>query len=143
MVPFLIGVAVKVKRSFPNIMSKDIEKTCEFFRALLDFKTTYTSDWFIHMEQKDSNVQIGILKSDSSIVPNSRHGTCEGVMLTFVVESADKALESATKMGLKVLEKPRDLFYGQRRLLIEEPESAVLIDISSECEPSKEFLASL
>jgi len=43
-------------------------------------------------------------------------------------------------MGLEVIQKPRDEMYGQRRFLTVDPDG-LLVDVSSDCEPSAEFVA--
>ena len=43
-------------------------------------------------------------------------------------------------MGLKIIQEPRNEIYGQRRFLTIDPDG-LLIDVSSNCEPSPEFVA--
>lgn len=53
-----------------------------------------------------------------------------GLVLTFVVNDVELYYKKAMQFGMKIIQKPTNLLYGQRRLLIEEP-SGALIDISS------------
>ena len=65
-----------------------------------------------------------------------------GVLLTIVVPDVDAVHRLVLERGLDLVEPPRDLFYGQRRMLLRDP-NGVVLDVSSPCEPAKEFLASL
>jgi uncharacterized glyoxalase superfamily protein PhnB len=63
-------------------------------------------------------------------------------MITIVVPDVELVYRRAIDQGLAIVEPPRDLFYGQRRLLLRDPDGT-LLDVSSTCRPSPEFLASL
>ena len=63
-------------------------------------------------------------------------------MLTIVVDDVDALHRQAVDRGLEVVESPRDLFYGQRRMLLVDP-NGLLVDVSSECPPDPDWLASL
>lgn len=63
-------------------------------------------------------------------------------MLTFVVDDVDVVHEFAAKRGDTIVEPPTNLFYGQRRMVVRDPDGTA-VDISSECAPSQEFLDSL
>jgi len=54
-----------------------------------------------------------------------------------VVESADAIFEIAKKEHFEIVEKPSDTSYGQRRLLLKDP-NGVLVDVSSPI-PNFEF----
>ena len=132
-----------IQRHFPNILSENIEKTQSFFCSLLDFKVEYKSDWFIHLKNPETQgLELGILPLDSNIIPEQVRSQCSGTMLTYTVPDVEGLFLKAKELKLEVIEEPTDLFYGQRRLLLRDSASGVLVDISSECEPSKEFLDS-
>lgn len=134
---------MKIDRSFPNIQSSDITKTKKVFCELLDLKVEYESDWFIHLKSESSPcLELGILPVSSNIIPKDFQKTCCGTLLTYTVEDADAFFLRAKEIDLKVIEEPTNQFYGQRRLLLLEECSGVLIDLSSECEPSKDFMNS-
>lgn len=134
---------MKINRFFPNIQSESIVKTKEIFCQLLGFKVEYESDWFIHLKsEKTSGLDLGLLPIESEIIPKDFQKNCGGTMLTYTVDDVDKVFEKAKTMNLKVVEEPTDQFYGQRRLLLLEESSGVLIDVSSECEPDEAFLKS-
>ncbi|MCI5072249.1 hypothetical protein MRY82_04815 [bacterium] len=129
-------------RFFPNLLSTDIIQSQQFFCELLEFNVEFNSDWFIHLKSANG-FELGILTKDSKIIPQQLHSQCSGTMLTFTVADVDSVFKKAQELGYNVVEEPTHMFYGQRRLLLQEEFSQVLVDISTECEPSKEFLDSL
>ncbi|WP_420875357.1 VOC family protein [Photorhabdus aegyptia] len=52
------------------------------------------------------------------------------MIITCIVEDVEPYYLKAQKLGFNIVEPPRDLPYGQRRLLIKD-ESGALLDISS------------
>ena len=132
---------MQIARHFTNLLSKDIQKTSRFFCELIGLEVEYESDWFIHLKSKENPaLELGILPLDSEIIPESHQQGCSGTLLTFTTKDVDSMYEALDKGSCVVVEAPRDLFYGQRRLLLLEEASGALIDISSECAPSKEFM---
>jgi uncharacterized glyoxalase superfamily protein PhnB len=75
-------------------------------------------------------------------VPAAFRGSPAGIVVTVVVPDVDEVHRAVVEQGLDVVEAPRNLFYGQRRMLVRDP-SGTLVDVSSECPPAEEFLASL
>jgi uncharacterized glyoxalase superfamily protein PhnB len=54
----------------------------------------------------------------------------QGFYVTFVVDNTDYIYEIASKENFEIVEEPSDTFYGQRRLLLKDP-NGTLVDISS------------
>ncbi|MEO1173007.1 MAG: VOC family protein, partial [Myxococcota bacterium] len=76
----------------------------------------------------------------STRVPADRNPPA-GTLVTIVVEDVDALHATAAERDIPIVEPPRNLFYGQRRMLLRDP-AGTLVDVSSECPPSEEFLAS-
>lgn len=113
-----------------NICSDNLPDSRDFYTKILDFQIDYDSDWFVHLISKDRQLELGIISRTSEIVPKEFQKNPQGFYLTFVVENADEVFEIAKKEGLKILSEPEDTFYGQRRLLLQDP-NGTLVDISS------------
>lgn len=132
-----------ISRGFPNVVSNDLSQSKSWYEDLLGWETEFQSEWFIHLRAPDApGVELGIIASDQAIVPAGVTAGGSGVLLTFVVDDVDSVHAKAVKEGYTVLEPPVDLFYGQRRMILVDPDGA-RVDVSSECEPSQEFLDSL
>lgn len=132
-----------ITRGFPNIIAADLAATKAWYIELLGWAVEFDSDWFVHLRAPDApGVELGVINAAHEIVADVVEPHAGGAMLTFVVDDVDDVHRKAVKLGYEILQEPRDLFYGQRRMVTRDP-SGTIVDISSECEPSQEFLDSL
>jgi predicted enzyme related to lactoylglutathione lyase len=126
---------MKIERLLINICSEKLTESRNFYTTLFDFNVDYDSDWFIHLISKDKKLELGIINRSSEIVPETLQNTPQGLYVTLVVDSADEVFEIAKRECLEILKEPENTFYGQRRLLLKDP-NGTLIDVSS---PIKDF----
>lgn len=132
-----------ISRGFPTVLASDLPAMKAWYTGLLGWDTEFDSDWFVHLKAPDApGVELGILAADHEIVPSGLAPSAMGVLLTIVVDDVDNVHDQAQRLGHEIVEAPRDLFYGQRRMILRDP-VGMLVDVSSDCEPSAEFLASL
>jgi len=120
----------KINRLMINICSDDLSASKDFYIKLFDFKIQFDSDWFVHLMSNDKPFELGIIDRKNQIVPDRYQNLPQGFYLTFVVDNADETYELAQKENLEIVEKPADTFYGQRRLLLRDP-NGTLVDVSS------------
>ena len=119
-----------INRQMTNICSTDLPASKALYTALFDFNVDYDSDWFVHLISNDKQLELGIISQTSEIVPKQAQTNPQGFYITFVVASADTVYEAAKTAGLDILEPPADTFYGQRRMLLQDP-NGVIVDVSS------------
>lgn len=132
-----------IKRSFFSVLSDDLSGTRQWYVDLFGYQVTFDSDWFVHLQSPDAaTIELGILLRSHSIVPTISRGAVTGGMLAIVVDDVDQLHKKAVSLGVAVLEPPRDMFYGQRRMLLTDP-NGLLVDASSECPPDPAWLSSL
>lgn len=132
-----------ISRGFPNVVTSQLRATTEWYVQLLGWGTEFESDWFVHLKSPEAPaVELGIIDAEHEIVAGVVEPTGAGALLTFVVEDVDAMYQRAVDLGLDIVEEPRDLFYGQRRMIVRDP-NGTAVDVSSECAPSQEFLDSL
>jgi catechol 2,3-dioxygenase-like lactoylglutathione lyase family enzyme len=112
-----------------NILCDDLMATRNTFGDLLDFNADFESDWFISMNGPRGE-RIGLFSRTSEFIPLDFQHHPQGVIITILVDEVDQYFEKARTLGLRVVEGPRDLPYGQRRMLVHDP-SGILIDISA------------
>jgi hypothetical protein len=130
-------------RSFYSVLSDDVGETRDWFVGLFDYQVEFDNNWFVHLQPPNApGVELGILLRTHETVPEAFRGQPMGGILTIVVDDVDSFYEEVISDGTNVIEPPRDLFYGQRRMLIADP-NGLMIDVSSECEPDPEWLATL
>ena len=132
-----------ITRGFPTIISTGLVASKKWYIDLLGWDTEFDSDWFVHLKATGSpGVELGILDANHAIVPRAADAGSGGPLLTFVVDNVDTVHGVAVDLGYEIIETPTDLFYGQRRMVLVDADGTI-IDVSSECEPSQDFLDSL
>ncbi len=118
-------------RCFTNILSDNVGRTADFYTDVLGMQRHFDSDWFVILTHPDiEKLELGILERDHSVVPQSVRHAPSGVIVTFVVADCDAVYARATACSAEVLEPPTNMFYGQRRLLLRDPDGTV-VDVSS------------
>lgn len=120
-----------------NLLTDNLQATRDLFVNLLGFEIEYEADWFICMRE-DENARVSAFLRTSEFVPEAYQKSAQGVIITVIVDNVDQYHEKAKSLKLNIAEGPRDLPYGQRRLLLEDP-SGALVDLSSptaELDPS-------
>lgn len=124
-----------INRIMTNICSDNLAESRDFYTKLFDFNVDYDSDWFVHLISEDKKLELGIIDRTNEIVPKNFQNKPQGFYVTFVVDNVDEIFEVAASEKFKIINEPTDTFYGQRRLLLEDP-NGTLVDISS---PIKNF----
>jgi PhnB protein len=111
--------------------------------SLFGYEPVFESDWFIHLQDpSNESLELGIMDRDHEIVPERFRAAPAGGLMTIVVDDVDALHRRAADASVEVIEPPRDLFYGQRRMLLVDPDGQ-LVDVSSECEPDPDWVATL
>jgi len=119
-----------INRMMTNICSDHLEASKLFYTTLFEFTVDYDSDWFVHLISKGRELELGIIDRTNEIVPEISRNRSDGVYLTFVVDSVDKVFKTASSNEFEVIQEPHDTFYGQRRMLLQDP-NGVVVDVSS------------
>ncbi len=120
-----------MKRIFTNICAHNLEASQKFYVELLSFKVNYQSDCFVHLVSVENKaLELGLIQSEQEIVPTEVGKQPSGIYLTVVVEDVDLIWARAQNMGVRIIEAPTPTFYGQKRMLVSDPNGFV-IDVSS------------
>ncbi|MEM7172966.1 MAG: VOC family protein [Pseudomonadota bacterium] len=120
-----------MQRAFTSILSQSVENTAAFYENLLGMTRHFDSAWFIILTHPDlPGLEYGILQRDHDIVPEAARAAPAGVVVTFVVADCDAAFAKAQTMDAPILQPPTDMPYGQRRLLLKDPDGTV-VDVSA------------
>ena len=122
---------ILMQRAFVNILSENVAVSAKFYEELLGMTRHFDSDWFVILTHPDiDGLEYGILQRDHQIVPEAVRCMPAGVIMTFVVLDCDALYQQALRMHAEIVEKPTDMPYGQRRMLVRDPDGTVL-DISA------------
>ncbi|WP_306144247.1 VOC family protein [Roseibium sp. MMSF_3412] len=120
-----------MQRCFANILTEEVAATAAFYETLLGMTPKFSSDWFVNLADPDNKgIELGILKQTSEIVPARAQKAPAGIMLTFVVDDCDAIYEKAQAAKAVIVEPPREMPYGQRRMVLRDP-AGTFVDISS------------
>lgn len=118
-------------RQFTNILTEEVAATAAFYEQLLGLTPQFSSDWFVNLVDPETpGLELGILNQTSDIVPARAQKAPAGVILTFVVADCDAIYERARALNAVIVEAPRDMVYGQRRMILRDP-AGTFVDISS------------
>lgn len=117
------------KRVFVNLLADDLVAAREFYVELLGLAVDFEEDWYVHLTAPNG-LELGLLRRDHETVPVDWRAAPAGIVVTVVVDDVDETYERAQRRGARILEPPRDLFYGQRRLLLVDP-CGTLVDVST------------
>jgi catechol 2,3-dioxygenase-like lactoylglutathione lyase family enzyme len=129
-----------VSRIFYNVACSDLERSHRFYAGWLGLVPEFVSEWFVHLRPAGAEgPELGLLRRDHAVVPPAARAHGAAGLLTFVVDDVDRLAASAAEHGGTVLDPPTDQFYGQRRLLVCDPDGTV-VDVSSECPPDPKWL---
>lgn len=125
-----------INRLFTNICTKKLKESQHFYTSLFSFEVQFESDWFIQLKSRNSEIELAFIEQSSDLIPKPFRKDPEGLYLTFVVDDCESVFKKAQSYGFEVIAGPEDMFYGQRRCLLKDP-NGVLVDISSVMSPSK------
>ena len=122
---------VAIARLIPNICSQNLAASRDFYVNLLGFEITFDSDWYVQVASPtNAKIELGFIQQDHELIPTTFQAAPQGSYLTLVVDDVDTVYATAQSLGLEVLQPPKDEFYGQRRMLITDP-NGLLLDIST------------
>ncbi len=120
----------KVNRLLINICSDHLPESKAFYTQLFNFEIAFDSDWFIQLHSPERSLELGIIARGSEFVPPAAQAPAAGFYLTLVVEAVDRCYQLAQSLNYPVEQAPEDTSYGQRRMLIHDP-NGVVLDVSS------------
>lgn len=125
---------------FTSIYSDDLKATKQFYEELLGLQVNFDSDWIVQLSSPDNEaLKLTIQLRDHELVPQRFQKKPQGFSIAFVVKNCDAIFEKASAMNLEIIQEPKNEEYGQRRFLTVDP-NGMLLDVSSNCEPSPEFV---
>jgi len=120
-----------VNRAFLNILTADVATTAQFYQDLLGMHRVGDFGWFVILSHEElPQLEMGVLDRDHATIPKGMATAPAGFIATFVVDDVEQVYARAIAMEVEIIEKPTDLVYGQRRLLLRDPAGAV-VDVSA------------
>ena len=119
-----------INRFMTNLCTDHLEASKSFYTILFDLTVNFDSDWFVQLQDKKTGLELGLILRTSEIVPTDDQQLPRGCYLTFVVDDVEPYHQKAQQENFTIVKAPHDTFYGQRRLLLRDPDGT-LVDVSA------------
>ncbi|MEL6131456.1 MAG: VOC family protein [Cyanobacteria bacterium J06554_6] len=125
-----------IQRLITNICSDRLPESRDFYVTLLGFEVTFDSDWYVQVAAPENpRLELGFIQRDHALVPAAFQQQPQGVYLTVVMDDVDAVYAQAQAAGVEIVQPPKDEFYGQRRMLMMDP-NGLLVDVSATTQSS-------
>ncbi|MGF1458378.1 MAG: VOC family protein [Leptolyngbyaceae cyanobacterium] len=120
-----------IARWLINICSQDLAASRGFYTQFLGLTVAYDSDWYVQLvSDEHPQLELGVIQQDHGLIPPEFQAAPQGLLLTFVVDDVDALYERARAMAIAIVQPPKNEAYGQRRLLVRDP-NGLLLDLST------------
>lgn len=128
-----------MKSLFPDICSRDLVESKEFYVSLLGFKVIFEIDWYIQLQSPSvESIQIAFVDINHPSVPKGHQKAPQGVVVTVEVDDVDAVYQKALNLKLPVIVELCDEEWGQRHFMVEDP-NGLLVDVYAMIEPAPGF----
>ncbi|MEV6279090.1 VOC family protein [Nocardia sp. NPDC051832] len=118
----------QIKSIFPDIPSKDIAASRDFYVGLLGLTVAWESDWYVLLHGDGPDIQLAIVEHGHDSIPANHHHAASGVLITFEVDDATALWGRAQELKLEVAQELRDEEVGQRHFMVLDP-NGLLVDV--------------
>lgn len=128
-----------MKSLFPDICSRALIESKDFYVNFLGFEVIFEIDWYIQLQNpRLEAAQIAFVEINHPSVPKIYQKAPQGVVVTVEVEDVNEIYQKARDLQLPFILELRDEEWGQRHFMVEDP-NGLLVDIYSMIEPTQEF----
>jgi catechol 2,3-dioxygenase-like lactoylglutathione lyase family enzyme len=132
---------MKVTGYYPVLLVDDVEATAAFYQTHFNFRSLFTSDWYVHLQQLDStNINLAFVSRTHETVPEESRLPAAGMLISFEVDDPDAIYARLQAAGVKILRTLRDEDFGQRHFIAADP-NGVMIDVIKPIPPTAEYAA--
>lgn len=120
-----------IDRLITNLVSDDLPASRAFWVDQLGFSVAFEADWYLQVTPPGRpELELAFWAADHELVPEPARTAPAGVVLTVVLDDVDAVHDALVAAGTPVRRPPLDTPYGQRSLLVDDP-NGVVVDISS------------
>lgn len=132
---------MKITGYYPVLLVDDVAASAAFYQSHFGFKSLFTSDWYIHLQQADHpNVNLAFVSRTHETVPEGSRKSAAGMLINFEVDNPDEIYDRLRAAGVPILRTLRDEDFGQRHFIVTDP-NGVMIDVIKPIPPSAEYAA--
>lgn len=120
---------MKLNSFYPVLMTKDVEKSKEFYEKHFNFSTTFEAEWYVSMINKESGYEIAFLDATHKTIPEKFSKPVQGLLLNMEVDDVDAVYQNLiVEKQLPIHLDLRNEPFGQRHFITSDPDN-VLIDV--------------
>lgn len=132
---------MKITGYYPVLLVDDVAAAAAFYQAHFGFRSLFTSDWYVHLQQADhASVNLAFVSREHETVPENSRRPAAGMLINFEVENPDEIYDRLRAVDVPVLRTLRDEDFGQRHFIVADP-NGVMIDVIKPIPPSTEYAA--
>jgi catechol 2,3-dioxygenase-like lactoylglutathione lyase family enzyme len=132
---------MKVTGYYPVLLVDDVEATAAFYQTHFNFRSLFTSDWYVHLQQLDStSINLAFVSRTHETVPEESRLPAAGMLISFEVDDPDAIYDRLQAAGVRILRTLRDEDFGQRHFIAADP-NGVMIDVIKPIPPTAEYAA--
>jgi catechol 2,3-dioxygenase-like lactoylglutathione lyase family enzyme len=125
---------------YPLIQVRDVAATSQFYQTHFGFEPVFESDWYVQMRGGAKGHELAIIAYDHETIPAPGRVPTSGLILSFEVEDAAADAARFDAAGIPVAQPLRDEVFGQRHVIIADP-NGILIDVITPIDPDPDWLA--
>jgi len=115
---------IKAIAMFPVLVANDLAKLKEFYERNFSFITEfYQEDFYLHLLQPDSKIQLAFMAPNHPSQPEFLHPTASatGMVISLEVDSAKSAHERAIQLSLPIIHEYKVEEFGVAHFMIRDP----------------------
>lgn len=132
---------MKITGYYPVLLVDDVEATADFYQTHFNFRSLFTSDWYVHLQQTDRpNINLAFVSRTHETVPEQARQPAGGMLISFEVEDPDEIYDRLRAADVRILRTLRDEDFGQRHFIAADP-NGVMIDVIRPIPPTAEYAA--
>lgn len=125
---------------FPDICTKNISTSKDFYIGLFDLEVLFDIDWYVQLKSpQDDNLQIAFVDLNHDSVPKGYQKVSQGVVITIETDNVDELYKKAQTLKLPMVMELYNEEWGQRHFMLEDP-NGLLVDVYKAIEPSQSFM---
>jgi catechol 2,3-dioxygenase-like lactoylglutathione lyase family enzyme len=125
----------------PSLLVEDVPASARFYIEHFGFRPRLELDWFTTLTHDDRPYELGFLRADHPVVPESHRGRrADGLIIGLQVPDATEMDARLRAAGVRVVLSLRDEPFGQRHVIVADPND-VLVDIVQPIPPDPDWLA--
>lgn len=125
---------------FPLLQVRDVAASAQYYKAMFGFEAVFDSDWYVHLRgQADGLFEMAVIAFTHDSIPEAGRKPSSGVILSFYVDDAAAEARRLEAAGARIVQPLRDEVFGQRHLIIEDP-NGILVDVITAIDPDPEWL---